>query len=400
MARLLDTAVSWFLLLYAAIYAAYGVQSPYLPALLESRGLGPGEIGAILAAALAIRIPSGPVAGWIADRLGAPKAVLSGCAAAAAAFALGYWGGRSFSALLAVAVLQAAVLAPLAPLSDSLTLAAALPGRTGVRRSGFDYGLVRGAGSAAFIIGTLLAGQAARHLGIGVIVWLNAILLAGTAMSATLVPPLPLGRVQKTNSRDEKARGAIGGLLRLRIFRRVMLVAALIIGSHALHDSFAVIRWRAAGLDSGMIGLLWSESVAAEVLVFLLIGRRALDRLGSARAAALAAACGVVRWTVMAQTTWVPALAVIQPLHGITFALLHLSCMRLMAQSVPAQLAATALALYGTVAMGLASALLTLAAGPLYGRFGAGGFWLMAGLCVLALPLALGLKRQSGLAPP
>jgi len=53
-----------------------------------------------------------------------------------------------------------------------------------------------------------------------------------------------------------------------------------------------------------------------------------------------------------------------------------------------------ALAPYGTVAMGLASALLTLAAGPLYGHFGAGGFWLMASLCILALPLALGLKRQ------
>jgi PPP family 3-phenylpropionic acid transporter len=35
---------------------------------------------------------------------------------------------------------------------------------------------------------------------------------------------------------------------------------------------------------------------------------------------------------------------------------------------------------------------LTLASGPLYGRFGAGGFWAMAALCALAIPLALTLS--------
>jgi hypothetical protein len=46
-------------------------------------------------------------------------------------------------------------------------------------------------------------------------------------------------------------------------YRRIILVAALILGSHALHDSFAVIRWRAAGIGPGTAGLLWSLSVAA-----------------------------------------------------------------------------------------------------------------------------------------
>ena len=51
-----------------------------------------------------------------------------------------------------------------------------------------------------------------------------------------------------------------------------MLVAALILGSHAMHDAFAVIRWRAAGVSPALASVLWSESVAAEVLVFFLIG--------------------------------------------------------------------------------------------------------------------------------
>jgi len=59
----------------------------------------------------------------------------------------------------------------------------------------------------------------------------------------------------------------------------------------------------------------------------------------------------------MAQTTELIALALIQPPHGITFALLHLACMRLLARIVPQ---GTAQAIYGTVGIGAASELLTL----------------------------------------
>jgi PPP family 3-phenylpropionic acid transporter len=97
----------------------------------------------------------------------------------------------------------------------------------------------------------------------------------------------------------------------------------------------------------------------------------------------------------MASTAWVPAVALVQPLHGLTFAFLHLGLMRLLAELVPPRLAATALALYGTVAVGAASALLTLASGPLYARWGARGFWVMAALCVAALPLAAGLRAPA-----
>jgi PPP family 3-phenylpropionic acid transporter len=102
----------------------------------------------------------------------------------------------------------------------------------------------------------------------------------------------------------------------------------------------------------------------------------------------LAAAAGVLRWTVSAETAALPALVMIQPLHGLTFALLHLACMRRLAEIVPPQLSATALTLYGTVGIGAASAALTLASGALYGAIGAGGFWVMAGLCAAALPIA------------
>jgi PPP family 3-phenylpropionic acid transporter len=130
-------------------------------------------------------------------------------------------------------------------------------------------------------------------------------------------------------------RAGIAALLRLPAFRRVVLVAALVLGSHAMHDTFSVIRWRAAGISPQIISVLWSLSVAAEVVVFFVLGPWLLRKLTLAGAVALAAMAGAARWLVAAFTTDIVALSLIQPLHGVTFALLHLACMRLLAQSVP-----------------------------------------------------------------
>jgi PPP family 3-phenylpropionic acid transporter len=394
MAAFSRAALSRFLILYGTLYAGFGVQSPYLPSLLDSRNLRPEAIALVLAVGTAVRLAVGPAAGRLADRLDAPKPILAFCSAAAALIALGYLLAQDLWPLLAVGVFHSAALALLAPLGDTLALGAAAPARSDdAARRGFDYGWVRGAGSAAFILGSVLSGQAVGHFGIAAVVWLNAALLAAAAFAALRVPQL---LPAEDAARPAMVKGGVGALLRLPLYRRVVLVAALILGSHAMHDSFAVIRWGAAGIGPGTAGLLWSLSVAAEVIVFLFVGRPLLDRLAPAGAAMLAATAGVVRWAVLAETAWLPALAVIEPLHGLTFALLHLTCMRLLAESVPRHLAATALTLYGTVGIGAATTLLTLASGPLFGRFGAHGFWVMAALCAAALPLARTLREPTG----
>ena len=94
----------------------------------------------------------------------------------------------------------------------------------------------------------------------------------------------------------------------------------------------------------------------------------------------------------MAQTAALPALVLVQPLHGITFALLHLACMRLIGGMVPAGLEATGQAIYATVGIGAATAMLTFLSGFLYARAGAQGFWVMCALCAAALPLAFKLR--------
>ena len=124
----------------------------------------------------------------------------------------------------------------------------------------------------------------------------------------------------------------------------------------------------------------------SEVLVFLLIGPRLVRLFAPGGAIALAAVAGIIRWTVAAFTTSPAILAFMQPLHGFTFALLHLAAMQVIIRVVPLRLTATAQAIYGTLCIGLATAVLTLASGLLYGWMGGPAF-VMAALCLLALPL-------------
>ena len=380
------SALPRFIALYGALFAAFGVASPFLPGLLIERGLNASSLGFVLGLGSAVRLVAGPLGGRLADRRGAARLVLTTGLAASALVALGYGPARGLAPLALVVLAHAALLAPLTPIADALSLGAA-------GRDGFDYGWVRGTGSAAFIVASAAAGQAVGWLGAGVIIWLNAGLLAVSALLAARAPNSPPA------PRVAAASGRARDLLQVPGFVRLMLVAALIGGSHALHDGFEVIRWRAAGMGPGAAGLLWAESVLAEVLVFFALGRPLIDRLGIRGAAMLSALAGIVRWGAASQTAALSVMALVEPLHGLTFALLHLVCMRTISLTVPGPLAATAQAVYGTLAVGAATTALTFASGPLYGSFGANSFFVMAALCVVAIPVAAGL-RAAGPPPP
>lgn len=373
-----------FVLLQGALYAAYGTESPFLPSFLAERGLSAGEIGGVLAAGTLMRLAAGPVAGHIADRYDATRAVLGIAAVAAGMISFAYLLGHGLWPLLAISMAHATAIAALAPLADALALGAA------EREGSFSYGWVRGAGSAAFVLGTLGSGLLVERAGLASIIVSSGLLFVAMGAAATRVPAVPAREDRRSLGLD-----GIRELLSLSVYRRMLLVAALVIGSHALNDAFAVIRWREAGIGPGTISLLWSAAVASEVLVFVLIGPWLLSRLDTPRVAMLAASVGVIRWSIMATTTAIPVLAVSQLTHGLTFALLHLANMRLIVGIVPRRLAATAQTLYGTLGLGIASAVLTGTVGLLYGRFGAQAFWAMAVLCGLALPFASGLGRRA-----
>ena len=327
----------------------------------------------MLSVGTAMRLLTAPLAGRTGDVLQGLRVVLV-VSRAGGVGDPGLSPGARIWPLLALSLGHAAALGPVTILADALALGAASP-PPGSGRRGFEYGWVSGTGSAAFIVGTSLSGQAVSACGLDVIVWLQALLVQRGGR--TRVPELQHSR---TGDAAHAPAGGVLLLLRLQRFRQLVLVAALILGSHAMHDAIAVIRWSAAGVKSATVSVLWSESVAAEELVFFLIGPAIVTWLTPAGALAVAALAGMLHWTVMAQSAEVMVLVLVQPLHGITFALLHLACMRVLARTVPQGLEGTAQAIYGTVGIGAASALLTLISGALYARLGAREFWIMAAL--------------------
>jgi PPP family 3-phenylpropionic acid transporter len=146
--------------------------------------------------------------------------------------ALGLLPAHGFWPLFAIACFQAAALAPTTTLADALALHAS--------HARFEYGWVRGAGSAAFVLGTLLAGQmlALSVMDSSVLVWAHAALLGAAMISVAFVPGIPRGQAQQTVT-SRSMTGGLREVLGSRSFRFVFAVAALVLGSHAMHDAFA-----------------------------------------------------------------------------------------------------------------------------------------------------------------
>ena len=373
-AGLARSSFPFLALLYAALFCAFGTESPFLPSFLSSRGLSASEIGLALSAGTLVRLTAGPLLGLAADRVGT-RLVLALAALGAGTVGTLYLAAARFEPLLAVSMLHSLATASLTPLADALALAAS------AREGTFAYGWVRGVGSASFVLGTLLSGQLVARDGLG------SIIVASSLLFALAAVPVPLLRTAASAS-TARVAGGLRALLRQPLFLRMLLVAGLVIGSHAMSDTFAVIHWRAAGIGAGAIGALLAEAVLSETVVFIVVGPTLLRVLGTGGCAAVSAVAGLLRWAALALTTDIAALAVTELFHGLTFSLVHLACMQVIGTSVPERLSATAQTLYGTLCLGLASALVTLVSGPLYDSFGAHAFFAMSALCALAIPVA------------
>jgi MFS transporter, PPP family, 3-phenylpropionic acid transporter len=216
-----------YILLYAALYAAFGVASPFWPRFFETRALGPQQIGFMLAAAMSMRLAAGPLVGMLADRAGSLRLALALCTALAAASAVALFWAHSFSLLLFTTVIQAACLAPTTSLADALSVNAARPRLAGRE---FEYGWIRGSASLAFILGTLTIGQLISRTDVTPIIWMNASLLVAAAGSTGLLPAVVAG--SSPHRGGSSVIGELGELLRISRFRKVIVVSFPIYGSH------------------------------------------------------------------------------------------------------------------------------------------------------------------------
>lgn len=364
---------------YAAIFAAVGIHIPFWPLWLTERGLSPSEIGMLVAAGYLTRLVANPIVGHWADHRGDRKRPLLALSAAAAALWLLFPLVEGFWPLLVVTVVAIFPFTSLMPVGDALSMMV-------VQSHRLDYGRVRLWGSLAFILAATLVGRALADWPVSVLPWLVAGMLLLTMASCAALPD---ARVPVQDSPPPPIRP----LLRSGVFLLFLVTAAFNQSAHTVYYAFATIHWKAGGLSDTAIGLLWSEGVVAEVLLFAFSGV-VVGRLGPVRLLLAAAAGGALRWTILGLTADPVWVALAQLLHAATFGCAHLGAMHFIQRATPPSLSVRAQGVYAALAVGLAPGLMTPLSGYLYERLAGGSFLAMAALSAVSTALAWKLLRR------
>jgi len=364
-------------LFYAAFFLAGGVQLPFWPVWLASRGLDAAQIGALLALGQWAKIAANPFTGAFADRSGDPRRVMLLLSAVCLAGYLLCVPARGFFALAVLNGLTAAALASILPIGDSMALAATRHGKA-------DYGRVRVWGTLAFIAATLVGGRILAGRGADVILYLVIALTALNLGSCLLLP--------RAATHLNAARGPAWRSMLTRRHLLFLATATLINASHSVYYAFGTLHWQAQGFSDSTIAWLWAEGAGAEAIFFFL-GAGLVARWGPAKLLALGGAAGVVRWTALALTADLRLLVIVQLLHAGTLAAAHLGAMHYLSRSIPAEHAATGQAVFSAVVGGAGYGVVLLASGWLYGSFGGAAYFAMAGIASVAVLSALLLGR-------
>lgn len=366
---------------YAGLFMPVGIMLPFWPVFLSGRGLSEWEIGVALAAGSVSKLVVNPIVGSLVDRLGRRRAVMIALSfLSLLAFACFYLAD-GFLPILVLSAVASGLFTAQMPLAENLSLFMAT-------RRKFDYGRVRLWGSLSFILAALGGGWILTGRDSEIVLHASLACLFLMALISLGLPEMKITKRAKDGSES--------GLLSLLADKRFLLFlccAGSLQASHMVYYGFSTLHWRAAGIDEGTIGVLWSLGVVAEIILFSQ-GNRVLGRLGPTGLLLLAGGGGVVRWTVLAFTTWEPALYGAQILHALTFGAMHLGAMHYLSRNIPLAVSARAQGLYSSFVTGIAQGAGMLAAGPLYHALNGSAFLTMALLSGLGLLGARLLARQ------
>lgn len=366
-----------------ALFAAYGLVMPYLARWLEAeRHLDGAQIGAVLSISQLTRIVVGPLIAFWADGASDRRLPIRVLATAAVVFfACFFFLAHDFPTLLAFGFLALTCSQGLSPFVEGAVLRA-------TDESKAPYGLVRGVGSAAFILASIAGGAAMARFGPGaILMWILGayIMIAVTAWGGLRRDPAPI----ESHGAPPRARLAAAlALFKRRRFVVLILACGLIQSAHGFYYGFSTLVWRGQGISAETIGLLWGFGTGVEVV--FLWSLPLIERRLAPEALILVGASGsALRWLILGLAPVGLVLWPTQGLHALSFASAHVGAMRLLYRETPQANAGLAQTLYAALASGLLMGVATLISGMLYDAVGVRGYWAMAGVAVAGGALAL-----------
>lgn len=370
----------------AFLFIGSGIQMPFLPLWLKDKALTEAQIALALALMMAIRILAMPAGTALADAIGNRKTVITSAAFASFAayvllhFMSGFWP------ILIVAMLAAALLSPVVPLSEALSL-------EGSAHYGIDYGRIRMWASLSFLAGSLAAGALLEIIPVNMVIVLIA---AAQGVGALMTLILPSDRVLKKQQGTESfSLKAVLGFVATGTFFIFLASVGIAQSSHGLLYAMGSVHFDTLGYSKLVIGELWAASVITEILMFA-FARHFYGRFGSVQLIVIGSACAVLRWTVTALEPPLAVMFVVQMLHAATFGFTHLGTMHYIREKAPEHMRNSVQGIYSALSSGVLMSATMWSSGVLYAGFGGAAFFVMAAVSAVALGLALALRGLSG----
>lgn len=377
---------------YGALFLIYGIHLPYFPVWLDWRGLTPEQIALITAAPFFLRLFITPAVAILADGTARHRSLVIGLTGLTLMLALVLSQMESFLFILIVSLAFAISLSTVVPLTETIAIA-------GVRTHGLDYGRMRLWGSLTFVGIGFAGGWLIDHVGPNAVIGCIVAGTAATAASAWLLPDPVMG-VQRAAATPAGSRAAGPGrmheaakLVRSPVFLAFLLAAGAAQGAHGMFYTFGALSWKAQGISTSAVGVLWAIAIAGEVALFA-YSSQVVRRWGPVTLIVAATAGAMLRWALMSLSPPLPVLVALQTLHTLTYGASHLGAMHFISRAVPESAQGTAQALYATVASGVLMGVATLTSGWLYARIGAHAYWAMVALAGFGLAGALYVRAR------
>jgi PPP family 3-phenylpropionic acid transporter len=343
-----------FALSYFALFAIYGVSSPYLQILLRGLGYGPAAVGIFLGLFEVVGIGGPFLISRLADSSGRFKPSLLACAALTCAPLAPLVLLRSPIATgLCLAVLSLG-LRSMVPIMDASTVAMT------TRKRGWDYGVLRATGSAGFVVIALVLQFIPgfdRSPASRIAIWIGAA-AASFGLSVLILPESGRGRENPPEIRAtpaptpfEAAKESAPSRRMSGVFALGLVVIALGRLAMAPVNSFFSlylvdeVKWDA-------VGGMWALAATAEIPLMLLSGR-IVARIGPMRATMLGTAAIALRLAIYALFPSPAGVVAAQLLHSLCFGLLHPAGVAFATLMAPPERRAQAMAAYMGLGVGL-----------------------------------------------
>ncbi|SDA41322.1 MFS transporter [Mesorhizobium qingshengii] len=374
-------------LIFATLFVPLGTHLPYFPLWLQAKGFHAEQIAVILAAPMFLRVITTPLLTALADRASDRADVYVALVASALLLSAGYFLTPTYAMVLAVSLALTIVWTPHSPIADSLAL-------SGVRRFGSNYTSMRKWGSISYLFANVAGGFILSATGPGAVPVIIFVSLAATLAAGLLAPRL--GRPRRASPLSATDIQQSAPKLLNPYFLYFSIGVGVITASHAFLYGFVSIYWKSIGIGDSVVGLLWAWGVVSEVCMFMMF-TRFFGAFSVVTIMMMAGVGAVVRWIAF-PLVWPLGLGVagffcVQTLHSVSVALVLIGLQKMIGETISEEQtgAAQGIAYFSN---GFFMAVVTLASGPLYDRFGVDGFFAMIPVALIGLVL-IGLAARS-----